>query len=318
VLALLAVLSLTACDPPPRTTVPADVWLSVYIGKAGGAEATAFVEGDALPGLSARAIGDKLATLLFPEAESREVSVSDSLGDVTVRFGGVYDPGTEPRVSVDTRDAVTWLLRAGARTVDVSVGTPRVPSTATWTPDPGWDRAPNHWGWNYVTSSEAAPHGEVVMRPEAWRGLLLVAVSATSFALLAGSLVFAVRRRWRAAVVLAASGTVIGFIAFVDGDRYNVEQLGVSGLVSQSWLELLINFLILAALASAFGGIPLVAAFALAAWPRRPPVFLAPPGWPEPPTGWLPTPGWTPNPDWPPAPPDWTWYRRGRRSDPRP
>lgn len=316
-LALLAVLSLTACDPPPRNTAPSDVSLSIYIGKSGDVQVTAFVEGDALPGLSARAIGDELATLMFPQARSREVEVSDSLGDVTVRFGGVYDPGPEPQVSIDTRDAVTWLLREGARTVGVSVNAPRVPSAGTWTPDPSTASTSNWWWWRYVSATEAAPHGDVVMRPEAWRGSLLVAVSATSFALLVASLVFAVRRRWRTAVVLAAAGTVIGFISFVDGNRYNVEQLGVSGLVAQPWLELLINFLILAALASTFGGIPLVAAFALAAWPRRPPVFLAPPGWPDPPPGWLPTRGWTPNPEWPPAPADWTWYRRGRWSDPR-
>lgn len=315
-LALLAVLTLSACDPAPRTTVPADVDFWVAIGNTGGAEVTAFIEGDTMSGVGASAVGEALATLIFPDAESSEVSVSDSLGDVTVRVSGVYEPGPAPQVSIDTRDAVAWLLRAGARTVDVSVYAPRVSNTATWSTPP--DRTNAHdWHWRLLTTADDAPRGEVLMTPAPWGGMALAMGQLTALALMATSVVFGVRRRRAVALPLAAVGIAVGMATFLSQETNNLEQLGLSGWVTPPWFQALGAVVVLAGMLTFFGGVPLIVFLAFRGPRRRRlPMFLAPPGWPTPPVGWLPPQGWTPPPDWPPAPDGWQWYRPARKGDP--
>lgn len=316
VLALLAVLTLSACDPPPRTTVPADVDFWVSIGDTGGAEVTALIEGDTLSGVGASAVGEALATLMFPDAESSEVSVSDSIGDVTVRLGGVYEPGAAPQVPIDTRDAVAWLLQAGARTVDVSVYAPRVSNSATWSTQP--DRTNAHdWHWRLLTTAGEAPHGDVAMAPAPWRGVALVIGQLFALALMATSVVFGVRRRRAVALPLAGVGITVGMATFLSQETNNLEQLGVSGTVTPPWFLGVGAVLLLGGMLTFFGGVPLLVFLAFRGPRRRRlPMFLAPPGWPTPPVGWLPPPGWTPDPDWPPAPEGWQWYRPARKDDP--
>ncbi len=148
-----AVLVLSSCEGD--VTRPGAVGLDVNID-AGGA-ATAQIHFDAVnrPDGRLRALGEAVAIRLFPSASSRSVGIDDN-GDhpfVVIDAHGVYDPGPHPRISLDSRAAVSWLLANGIKTVDVFVDSPRVPLTASWTPA---DTEDPPWGWTGITAAAAA------------------------------------------------------------------------------------------------------------------------------------------------------------------
>ena len=308
-LAAMAASVLVGCDPAPPSSVAHGVALSVTLDAQGGAQGALRLDGARVRSdAELIQLGEQLAPMLFPGSPSPKVTVESNGGGypfVTIDATNVYVPGPLPRFDFDARPAVSFLLTAKFRAVDVVVAAPFVPVTATWTP-PGTNEF-GSWYWEAVTSASTAPHGSVVMAPEPWKSVLPLVLTVVSLGLVVGSLVaLRRRRRWVAAGAAVVGFAVVVVIALTAGSA-QTEGLGVSGWLSGPWL----TAALVVPLFSLLLGVVAVGLFvaAIAMRPARPPlVFLAPPGWPAPPPGWLPPQGWVPDPSWPPAPDGWVFY----------
>ena len=310
-LAAVVVASLAACDPygPSGQTDAVDI--QVVVNTDGSTTAQVFLDDTAVRS-DAQLLtwGHAIGTRLFPSATSLAVRVEPNGAGypfAVIDAPDVYEPGPHPRVSLDTRDAVTWILAQDAELVDVYVDAPGIPLTATWEPSRGQDVA--EWAWMDVADAADAPVGVVVMSPEPWIGLLAVTLTALGVAALIGAFVVLRRRprRHRVIAITLASGAFVASLAVLLRGGANLpDNLGVAGVASNTWVEV-------AAIVTALAVLQIPAAciiVAAAASQRTPSTqqFVPAPGWPPPPAGWRPPPRWRPDPSWPAAPAGWKFF----------
>ncbi|WP_421733446.1 hypothetical protein [Cellulomonas sp.] len=307
-LAAVVMASLAACDPygPSGQTDAVDI--DVVVNTDGSTTAQVFLD-DSAARSDAQLLtwGHAIGTRLFPAATSLAVRVEPNGAGypfAVIDAPDVYEPGPHPRVSLDTRDAVAWILAQDATLVDVYVSAPGVPLTSSWEPSRGQDVA--EWAWMDVSDATDAPVGVVVMSPEPWLGLLAVTLTALGAAVLVGAFV-ALRRRHRAvAIALAGAALVTSLAVLLRGGANLPDNLGVAGVASNAWVQVAAIVTALAVLE-----IPAACTIVAAAVSQRPPSthrFVPAPGWPTPPAGWRPPPRWQPDPSWPAAPAGWKFY----------
>lgn len=229
-------MSLSACDPAPPSAEDA-VSLNVDLNADGSATANMFLDCGPRGSAQLHAWGAAVGSRLFPSASSLDVGIDPNGGVcpfVVITAPGQYQPGPQPRASVDSRDAVSWLLSNGIKTVDVYLDSPRVPLTSSWTPARGADE--QSWAWPDITAGSNAPFGEVRMAPEPLLGAVPPFLAAITLGLLVGSLMFRRRRRALATVLVAV--VVLG--CAVDGALAGAvlpNNLGVAGVLSSGWVE---------------------------------------------------------------------------------
>jgi hypothetical protein len=280
--------------------------LEVLVNADGSGTAEMYLDDSHRSDAQLHAWGEAVGSRLFPSATSLAVRVDPNSGGypfVVIDAQGLYQPGPQPQVSLDTRDAVSWLLSNGTKTVDVYIDSPRVPLTASWTPPRGPDEL--SWVWTKITTGAAAPFGVIVMSPEPWLGVLPVLLTVLAIGLLIGSYVVFRRRRRRALpMVLAGCAFIASAVVVMQAGAVLPNNLGVAGVVSSTWVQVASAVTLLSLLAAP---VAVVLFVVYAAWRGRRPaqVFVPPPGWPVPPDGWTPPPGWQPDPSWPPAPEGW-------------
>ncbi|WP_456843939.1 hypothetical protein [Cellulomonas sp. P5_C6] len=311
-LAAVVALALSACDPAMPSGETNGAELDVVVNADGSGTAELYLDDTTVRSdAQLRAWGDEVGARLFPSASSRTVRVDPNGGGypfVVVDAQDLYRPGPQPQVSLDTRDAVTWLLADGpdgVDVVDVSIDSPRVPLTSSWTPSRGEDEST--WAWWGITDGTTAPYGELVMSPAPWLGVMAVLLTGLGLALLVWSVVTYVRRRRRArAMILAAGALAVSVLVVLRAGAVLPNNLGVAGVASDTWVQAASLATLAVVLVAPASFVMLVV---YAATPRRRPVFAAPPGWPPPPPGWTPPPGWEPDPSWPPAPEGWQFSR---------
>lgn len=248
--------ALGGCDPVPVPRHDDTARLSVVLDATGGAEVQLVVGGD--PGRDRlRALGRTLDGLL-PASMMGNPRIDSNLGAfpfVKATVADAYVPGRSPIVHLDTRATVSALREAGITKLDINVSAPYIASSTTWAIQP---TSTERRTWSWDTSSTAdPPRGTIRLHPVPWHGwfqlglLTFVAlVIATGFAL------------WRtdrsaAAIVCGAIASVAGATTIPLAGGAQMENLGVSGDVTESALDLL-RWLPLVTLAGACAGVTLV------------------------------------------------------------
>lgn len=139
-------------------------------------------------------------------------------------------------VPIDTRDAVSWLLSDGARTVNVSIDTPRVPAAASWVPTTADDGI--GWSWSGLRDGTDAPTGSVELRPFPTRDLAEVALLALALAVAvtAISAFLCIRRRRMSSMLLAGAAVLPLFLGLVlFSPVLAFASLGTAGVIPPGW-----------------------------------------------------------------------------------
>lgn len=228
---VLALLALAGCDPY-AAAAPGTVELDATVHGDGSAAVQLFFDDSSRSTVELRDAGEQVASRLFPAVPAVTVQVDENDHGVpfaVIDADDVYRPGARPQLSLDTRDAVAWLLDHGARSVDVVVTAPHVPFAASWSPVPPTDDASPFWTWREVTVPDGAPAGVLTMAPRPWRGLVPPVAIAAGFGLLAGAVVTARRRRRGTALLLAVAAVGGAVVPMRVVLPFELENLGVAG-----------------------------------------------------------------------------------------
>lgn len=311
--AAFAALVLSGCVPYGNADRPNGVDLRVVVNADGTGGAQMFLDNTERSQAQIQAWGEAVGTRLFPSATSLAVRVDPNTGGspfVVIDAPGLYQPGPQPQVSLDTRAAIGWLLASGTKTVDLTVESPNVPLTSSWTPPVG--QGDHSWEWTGVTAGTAAPYGVIVMAPQPWSAAQALMLVVTALGLLVVSFVV-FRRRRRRAMPMALSGMALGASVAVAalGTTLQPDNLGVAGTMSGTPVQVA-SFVTALALPIALAAGVLSSFYRTRRSSGPEPVFVAPPGWPPPPEGWVPPPGWQPDASWPAAPEGWSFYPDAR------
>jgi len=270
-LAAVAVLALSACDPYAPSDTKNGVLLDITINTDGSGTAPMYLDDTIRSNAQLQKWGEAVGSRLFPSAASSTVRVDQNGGGypfVVIEAQGIYQPGAQPQVSIDTRGAVTWLLSNGAKTVDVYIYPPAVPLTSTWTPARAADEGT--WAWTKITVGTAAPFGVIVLSPKPWLGILPVVLTMLAFGLLLGSVVvFGRRRRRPLAMGMAGGALIVSVIVVIQSAAIFPENLGVAGILSSFWVEVA-SVVPLVTLLTAPTAVVLFVVFAVIGPPRHP------------------------------------------------
>jgi uncharacterized membrane protein YbaN (DUF454 family) len=283
-LAAFAVLALSACDPSETSGRTNGVNLEVLVNADGSGTAQMYLDDAERSDAQLHSWGEAVGARLFPSATAVQVRVDPNSGGypfVVIDAEGLYQPGPQPQVSLDTREAVGWLLANGTKTVDIYIDSPRVPLTSTWTPPRGADEF--SWVWQGVTDGSGAPVGVIVMSPEPWLGILPVLLTVLAGVLLVLSFVAFRRRTHRLVAMLLASAALIATgIVVMQAGAVLPNNLGVAGLASSTWVQVA-SLLTLLSLLLAPAAVVLLVLYAVWRPSPKTPVTAVSSEWPAPP-----------------------------------
>lgn len=253
---------LTGCSssaPPVRDN---QVELFVTVHPDGSASADLFLNGLAGTEAERVGLGDQVGQRLFPTSTSRTAQPNGDgvrTSSLAITAGGVFQPGPQPTVSMNTQEATRWLLDHGAESVALFVTAPTVKVDAVWAPLPPSGThgvTDDPWTWGPVTSADAAPTGVLSMQPEPWKGLAALVGCLLGWVGLAVAVIAAVKRRpaMTNAAALVPIVALVSVILWPDLPGM-IDNLGVSGHLAGDALEVarrVPGSLVLAA-AAAFG-----------------------------------------------------------------
>lgn len=225
---LVSLIALTGCDPYGVPESPGTAQLEVRIDAEGGADIDLLV-GGAPPRAELLALGRELGAVL-PDGTAHPPRINSNGGGfpfVTVAVDNVYAPGPHPVVRIDARSAVEGLSASGIETVTIDVSGPFVATADRWRSAPD-DHSRHHWHWA-SPSTDAAPVGELALRPSDWRSWKALSLTALcAMALIAGLAVSRRRRHWTA-VTLGVSAVATSTAYIASAGAAQADNLGVAG-----------------------------------------------------------------------------------------
>jgi hypothetical protein len=220
---------LTGCDPAP---VPDDsdlVEVEVDVGDSGGAVVYVY-PGGRLSDAEVERIRDSIDSKVFAEGTMRRTINSNDGGYSFIELisEGVYEPGPEPRVELDTRPLCEDLARTGFSKLRLWFDAPVADSDWSLVPS-----APDEDGLD-VTDCVDAPRGTLAMRPsprDLWLSVAMVAV-----VVVANLSMFALGRtrdpRYRSSIVVLAclAGVTSAWLIWT-GVAANPSEAAVAGQI---------------------------------------------------------------------------------------
>jgi hypothetical protein len=235
VVLIAGVLALTACDPTPVPSDPADAAVRIELEPTGSATGSVQLARNSLDHL--RPVTNTVVTALFGPPSRVAIDANGGGADFAVfTVPDVFEPGERPSTSVIVgEEAFASLREIGVESVDLTICVPFVPYDLEATPAPAAEAA-ECASWPLDAESSNV-HVAIGLRPEVDRWYWSIGVLAVT---LVSTLVAAylVRgrplARGRRVAVLAVTG--IGVLAFavsvpLQPAAPHGDNLGVAGLL---------------------------------------------------------------------------------------